>query len=125
MIHTHKANGREYLLIQIPERAAFWEYYNATQMLDPWVDFYKIDRATERPISIDLPSGTYSIIGKASTLSEQQASEIVHPYWRGESGLYNYYGDVPCSTNNASVSLSSLLSSLGLTMENTLILQKL
>lgn len=126
-IQNHCANGREYLLIPIPEGdfelIRNQDNPNIQQIQLP-TDLFR--GHLQNYESFDLPPGNWSIVGKASELSEQQASELVerHEYIHDNNACYYHNYDLPFGLPTAKESLSSLLSSLGMGEGNTLILKR-
>lgn len=115
-IQTHHANGREYLLIPIPEEHSDPRYF----MIPHGGTLLAYSHGkTVIAEFIKLPEGAWKIIAFASSITEEEASELVE---RVGELFYSY--DLPFSCQSARESLSSLLSSLGMGEGNTLILKR-
>lgn len=139
-LHTHK----EYFFVEVT--ASCFDFridYNNTLLmkinngLDDMLSEYFLDDLPK------LPRGPWSILGLAPTLSDEQWMEIVdseiyrggsynpgvgHYQSDGWTTFYKNYKDGPssiCIPNTPTVSAKTLLASLKLRWENTLILKKI
>lgn len=116
-MHQHHNEGREYLLVEVPNGEVKYPYINGYG-----------DRLCYRfngfPTCDVIPEGKREIIGLASDLSEDQAAQIVDGY----TGCYNDYilfrGHLRNYVETALESLESLVRSIGLELSTTLILVK-
>lgn len=95
MQHIHINNGKTFLLVEVEASGQDFYALNSLGILE-----YDTDTFTSHTTEITLPSGNWQIIGKASVLIEVQAKVDV-----------------------ARLELNSLLRSLNMQPETTLILQ--
>jgi hypothetical protein len=72
MTHQHNSNGREWLMVEVPEDARDIQYYPNSNTIDYW----KHDHTTSSG-EVQLPSGTWRIHSDSLTITEEQAGEIV------------------------------------------------
>ena len=112
----HKTNEREYIFEIIDEDAK--DIYIGLRMYKYNGTFSKFKRTYHAGCKI---------IGLASELTEEQAKELVEVedlYFHNGEVCYTHYGDEYSMVDTAKESLTSLITSLGLNPERTLIIER-
>ena len=133
----HRNNGVDFLFQEVPESkysegAPYVEMSEGKPCLFQDYSIKKGGLSDEGVWWEELPAGEWEIVGPASSLTEEQASSLcpplsdAHPEWEGFFN-YNHMDEFaiayPCDT--ATESLQSLLSSLSLDYNRTIVLRKL
>jgi hypothetical protein len=123
-------NGKTYLFVEVPETA---KIYRIQKLMSSWL-LMDDDRIFQPQ---PLGDGDFSIIGKASELTEEQWGEIVEPVsFAGKTYFHNYLASsrdfrdiVEAAFGTAKESglslLLTILPTLETSPETTLIIQKL
>lgn len=127
---THKINNREYLLLEVPEGYTKYSLEYNNVICHNSTGFEEIEAAprclTERQ-QIESLEVTAEILGIASELTEEQAKELVDKFTllpTTENEGYKNYLTYAKGFKTAIESLHSLITSLGLNPERTLIIER-
>ena len=125
---THKINNREYLFLEVPEGAYnFRKSHNGRNVYEKWVKFDTDTDAIDGKVIISNTPIDYTILRLASELTEEQAKELVDKFTllpTTENEGYKNYLTYAKGFKTAIESLHSLITSLGLTPERTLIIER-
>jgi hypothetical protein len=121
MQHIHENNGKTFLFLTVPNGAT-----------DPYIvgGYYEKNKLTlaflaPRYTTIELSSGNWQIFCKGDEATEVQAKEIVQPVRKDfYIGYKEYVNDDGCYVT-ALESFHSLLHSINMQPETTLILQQI
>lgn len=119
-IHPHTSNGRNWLLVGVPEDAKYFsiEYYENHK--DKYIHFIEsYFRGLPNYGEISLPPGNYRFHCKASEATEEQASEVVDEYLQA----YKDYEHNALVYTRATAALHSLCRSFGLEPGEVVVLE--
>lgn len=122
---TH--NGREFLFVEVPEDAYDFEIYtNTTESI---IGFWISDRLGRLGFAqtgrVPIPPGSYRILCKASEAGEEQAKRIVKGFGKLYFDYTSKIGGLAAHSLTATESIHSLILSLGMEVNQTIILEKL
>lgn len=150
--HEHKNNGQTFLFVEVPHLSAnfrtnmgyliFDSERGVTdrEMSNPGTLLRALSNYPEaKKGGVKIPDGNWAVVGQGCYLTEEQAAEIVDATWQykeSANGVFekqhvSWFKDYdpeaapydPCFT--ATESLSSLLRSLSLPIERTIVLKKI
>jgi hypothetical protein len=124
---THKINDREYLFLEVPEGAMNFELYRIDN-INIMVEFKQSSGfrgvvEVGRELGRNSLQKDYTILGIAYELTEEQAFELVDKSRSGGMLYTNYISELDLFFS-ATDSLKSLITSLGLNPETTLIIER-
>lgn len=129
---THKINDREYLFFEVDKDA---KYFTLTGSLHfqrrVWVEYRVFHASREALLAEFGVTKDYAILGLATELTEEQAKPICLNYISKKGGK-EYFADYTAEIDDeismwlftAKESLNSLITSLGLNPERTLIIER-
>ena len=124
---THQLNNG-HIAVVTPEGSIDFEIYDKETLQMAVMCYKRIkmgDSTIKVPTPVIIPPGSYTIIGRASELTEEQAKEVVEKEDKGFMYWYLDY-DSPfnfCTLRSAIESISSFCRSIGAEPENVLILK--
>ena len=119
---THKINDREYLFLEVPEGAYnFRKSHNGRNVYEKWVKFDTDTDAIDGKVIVSNTPIDYTILGIASKLTEEQAKGLVKQL---AGFYYDYVKREYLYLTFPQQSLHSLITSLGLNPERTLIIER-
>ena len=105
-IIEHSANGRNYLIMEVPKEGVGFEVYDTPEKsyIDCWVKcHFSLD-----VWKCNLPTGPYRIMFIAEQATEEQAEQVVekHPW---DKSRYTHYAWIEWTTKNPDEALQSLI----------------
>jgi hypothetical protein len=118
---THKNNDREYLFLEVPEGAHSFKFRNGQELK---TIYFKVGDDFNGLTNVKTQGAPKKTIGIASELTEEQAVNLVEVYKGQSFQNYNYLSKCFMPLFTAVESLKSLITSLGLNPERTLIIER-